>query len=207
MSPEGSVSVTSDKEIYDNGDSAVLTCTHLGGPGNIVQWLRNGSLEAGNANNTFAIEEVVIGEMFTCIVTNLAGEGRNDIVLNVAPIIISNPASIFTVVNQSVEFCCSISSYPPPLYEWFKVNGSLPANIEKNSCLLMNQVSFGDEGEYYCVSTSNSLSITSKSAVLTSEFPLFHLSIGNVCNASTKCWHGQLCLLCTSCSFVYIFAY
>ena len=175
MSPEGSVSVTSDKEIYDNGDSAVLTCTHLGGPGNSIQWLRNGSLEAGNANNIFAIEEVVIGEMFTCIVTNLAGEGRNDIVLNVAPIIVSNPANNFTVVNQSVEFCCSISSYPPTLYEWFKVSGSLPANVEisNSSCLLVNQVSFGDEGEYYCVGTSNSLSITSSTAILTSELPWF----------------------------------
>ena len=176
MSPEGSVSVTSDKEVYGSGDTAELTCTHLGGPGNRVQWLRNGDLHAGEEDNTINIEELLTGEVFTCVVTNLAGEGRDDIVLNIAPTILSHPKNILTAVNRSVEFCCSISSYPPPLYQWFKVNGLLPPNVQtsNSSCLLTTPVSFGDEGEYFCIGTSNNLTITSSTALLTSELHCFY---------------------------------
>ena len=164
------MSLESDKEIYDIGDAAVLTCTHQGGPGNIIQWLRNGSL-LQEAENTVVIETLVIGEVLTCIVTNPAGESRDDIILNILPIISSQPSSIFAIVNQIVEICCSISSYPPPFYQWFKVNSSLPANTQtsESSCLIVNEVSFGDEGEYYCVGTSHNVSVTSLTALLTSE--------------------------------------
>ena len=73
--------------------------------------LRNGSLQPGEEDNTINLEELLTGEVFTCVVTNLAGEGRGDIVLNIAPTILSHPKNILTAVNQSVEFCCSISSY------------------------------------------------------------------------------------------------
>ena len=171
MSPTGSVSLTSDKEIYGIDNAAVLTCTHLGGPGNRITWLKNGFLLIGETESTVVIEMLVIGEFFTCIVTNSAGEGRDDIVLNIAPMISLQPTSVNTTVNQSIEICCGISSYPPPLYEWFKVNGSLPVNVEtsNSSCLFVNQVSFGDEGEYYCVGTSSNVSISSNTALLTSE--------------------------------------
>ena len=168
------MSLESDKEIYGINDAAVLTCTHLGGPGNGIKWLQNGFLLIGESESTVVIEMLVIGEMFTCIVTNSAGEGRDDIVLNIAPMTSLQPTSVNTIVNQSIEICCGISSYPPPLYEWFKVNGSLPVNVEtsNSSCLLVNQVIFGDEGEYYCVGTSSNLSISSTTALLTGEFLL-----------------------------------
>ena len=78
----------------------MLTCIHLGGPGNWIQWLRNGTLLAQEAADAINIERLVVGEVFTCIVTNHAGEDRDDIILNVfSPTFSSQPSSIF--INSS----------------------------------------------------------------------------------------------------------
>ena len=172
VSPEGSVNVTSSGEVYSETDTAVLNCSHLGGPDNTIQWLRDGSVLSGETQDTYVTEGLLVaGEVFTCMVTNAAGEGIAEIVLNIAPVFSSHPRDVFRDVNQSAVFCCSVHSYPPPQYEWFKVNGSLPASVETstNSCLTVDQVSFGDEGKYYCIGTSNNISITSDTALLTGK--------------------------------------
>lgn len=175
VSPEQSVLITSDKLLYNDGEDAILTCNHLGGPGNTVQWLRNFSLLLQENKTTVKFERLVVGEVFMCTVTNLAGQGHDDIVLNISPMVLSHPTSVLAVVNQSVEFCCNISSYPSPLYEWYMVDGSVPDNVENrnSNCLLVNQVSFGDEGEYYCIGSSNNVSVTSDVALLTGKLSAF----------------------------------
>ena len=182
VSPEGSVSIMSNSKIYSETDIAMLNCSHLGGPENTIQWLRDGSVLSGETQDTYITEGLLVaGQVFTCMVTNAAGEGIADIVLNIAPVFSSHPRDVFRDVNQSALFCCSVRSYPPPQYEWFKVNGSLPASVETstNSCLTVDQVSFGNEGRYYCIGTSNNISITSDPALLTSKlfqcFPLIHI--------------------------------
>ena len=182
VSPEGNVAIMSNREIYSETDTAMLNCSHLGGPENTIQWLRDGSVLARETQDTYITEGLLVaGQVFTCMVTNAAGEGIADIVLNIAPVFSSHPRNVFRDVNQSVVFCCSVRSYPPPQYEWFKVNGSLPASVgtSTNSCLTVDQVSFGDEGRYYCIGISNNISITSDPALLTSKlfqcFPLIHI--------------------------------
>ena len=180
MSPEGSVVLTADMEVYQRGDRAVLTCAHLGGPGNVIRWLRNDSLLAQETENELMIGDLIIGEVLTCTVSNAAGEESASIVLNIAPVITSHPSDVLPIVSQAIEFCCEVSSHTLPEYEWFKVNGSLPASVEESNtaCLTVSRVRFGDEGEYYCTGTSNGISVTSDTALLTcksADIPLCRL--------------------------------
>ena len=174
VSPEGSVEVTSDRELYEVGDSAMLTCSHLGGPGNTVQWLRDGDSLGEETDDTYTIPEITppdIGVVYTCNISNLAGEGQANITLSVGPIITAHPDDTFAVVDSSVIFCCNANGYPPPLYSWNKWNSSLPDSIENynSSCLVINSVKFGDEGEYFCTATSNNVTVLSNASLLTGE--------------------------------------
>ena len=177
MSPEGSVEVTSDRELYEVGDSAMLTCSHLGGPGNTVQWLRDGDSLGEATDDTYTIPEItplVIGVVYTCNVSNLAREGQANITLSIVPIILAHPDDTFAVVYGSVIFCCNATGYPPPLYSWNKWNGSLPDSVyttegTHGNCLTINSVRFGDEGEYFCTATSNNVTVPSNTGLMTGE--------------------------------------
>ena len=171
VSPEGSVVIRSDKELYEPMDSAILICTHLGGPGNMIQWLRNGALQ--DTEGVFRVDRLVVGEVITCRVVNTAGQGSDSLILRIAPVVTAHPTDVLATVNETATFCCGISSYPPAEYEWFKLNGSLPPTVDNTTqpCLNIN-ISFGDEGEYYCIGSSNNISVTSNAALLTGELLL-----------------------------------
>ena len=164
----------------------MLTCLHLGGPGNKVQWKYSTQTEVNltEENNTLLVEGAVTGENFTCIVNNSAGSDQA--VFVVRPLRKINPLHKNVQIKEEVTFCCNISSYPPPQYEWFKGNSpSNPIENSSSSCLDLGPVQFGDEGYYYCVGSSNNESRESKKAKLTSEpqsllfsFYILH----NICN-------------------------
>ena len=156
--------------VYDKGDDSVLACTHQGGPGNTVQWLRDGEVLENETNTTLTLTSVSIGEIYTCFVSNLAGEGYADVTLNIAPVITAQPNNTYTFVNETVVLCCCADAYPAPDYTWVKVNGSLPVSAVSTDmkCLQIN-VTFGDKGEYVCMATSNNITATSHPTILTSE--------------------------------------
>ena len=168
MSP-GRLRITYDG-IYNETFVGTLTCSYLGGPDNMVQWLRGDSILENKTDKTLSVEGVVTGEKFTCRVTNMAGSDST--VRIIRPIVTSHPSDARANVNESVTFCCNITSYPPPIYQWQKVMGSLPASVKNsnNSCLVVSHVKFGDEGQYFCRGTSNNTHSSSRKALLTSEF-------------------------------------
>lgn len=171
--------VTSNRVVYEEGDNATLTCTHLGGPGNTLQWLRDGKTLENSTNPTLAVTRISAkrsGEVYTCLVTNLAGEGSANLTLNIAPVILLHPQDAFTDNNSRVEFECSASGYPEPEYEWVKVGGSLPvtALVAENGSLIITEVNFGDEGVYFCTTTSNGITVSSNRSFLTSKYVYLH---------------------------------
>ena len=170
VSPEGSVGVISDREVYDKGDDAMLACTHQGGPGNTLQWLRDGKVLENATNTILTLTGVGIGEIFTCFVSNSAGEDSANITLNIAPVVTSHPNNTHALVNESAVLCCFADAYPAPEYTWLKINGSLPVSaVTTENCLIISEISFGDEGDYICMATSNNITATSNPTILTSE--------------------------------------
>ena len=180
MSPEGGVFVTSDAMVYEDGDDGALTCSHQGGPGNAIQWWRGDNElqdETGNILNVFGISALDIGVVYTCVVSNLAGEGYGKLRLPIAPVIALQPQQRLSNVTETVAFCCNATGYPTPAYAWNKVNGSLPLSSSVNyidsSCLVIHEVDYGDAGEYFCTATSNNITVASTTALLTGKCILY----------------------------------
>ena len=150
-----------------------LECSFLGGRGNKVQWLRGDLLLENKTDNILNIEGVETGEMYTCTVSNLAGNSSD--VRTIPPLVTLHPSHKQATVKESVIFCCNITSYPSPLYEWRKNKGPLPVSAQNSntSCLTVSHVEFGDEGRYFCVGTSNNTRATSKRAILTGKWPCY----------------------------------
>ena len=154
--------------IYNETYSGQLICSHLGGPGNTVRWLRGVEpVISEGTQNVLNINGVETGEIFTCIVSNPAGESSDRLIIR--PLITLHPSHRQARVNQAVEFCCNASSYPPPQYEWFKIEGAFPDSAVDigSRCLTLEIVTFGDEGSYFCSGTSNDVSAYSRRALLT----------------------------------------
>ena len=152
--------------VYDKGDDAVLACTHQGGPGNTVQWLRDGEVLENETNTTLTLTSVGVGEIYTCFVSNLAGEGYE----NIAPVIIAHPNSTYTLIHETAVPCCCSDAYPALEYTWIKVNSSLPVPAVSTRNCLSVPVNSEDEGEYVCMATSNNITATSQSTTLTGEY-------------------------------------
>lgn len=163
--------ITSDREVYEDGDEVVLMCVYQGGPQNTLQWLKDGELLENATEDTITlpwISEQGSGEVYTCLVTNPAGRGHANISLNIAH-------DIFAEINEGIELFCSVSGYPEAVYQWTKVNGSLPVTSEiiESGSLIINNVHFGDEGEYFCETTSNNITTVSNILLLTGKQILF----------------------------------
>ena len=188
VSPEGSLFIVSDREVYYKGDDAMLACTHQGGPGNTLQWLKDGKLLQNATNTILTLTSVGIGEIYTCFVSNLAGEDSTNITLNIAPVITSHPNNTHALVNESVVLCCFADAYPAPEYTWIKINGSLPVSaVATENCLIISEVNFGDEGDYICMAISNNITATSNPATVTSE--CFHVQATLLRNKHTHFHH------------------
>ena len=86
MSPLGTVDVTPNDLAVDHmTDNVTFTCQSMAGPNLNYTWLINGSSEALNNSNIVVngsqliVNNVtyLLGGRYICVVTNLAGEGRD----------------------------------------------------------------------------------------------------------------------------------
>ena len=146
----------------------------VGGPGNTFQWSFNGDDLVDEISSTLILMQVTAGNggIYTCTVTNSAGSGSYSTYVFISPMITLNPnSSSVSNGTEEVSFTCNATGFPEPDIEWFRVNGSLPdtASGENTNTLTIAPVIFGDEGEYFCVATSNELTVESEPATLTSE--------------------------------------
>ena len=120
-------------------------------------------------NLTLANVNASTGGMYTCMVTNAAGDDSDSTFLFVAPYFVTEPGNRETVNGSSVILQCVAEAFPSPSYLWGRTNelqirGSL---LIVTSTLVFSPVLFGDEGNYYCNATSRDIVAHSADATLT----------------------------------------
>ena len=176
VSPEGGVSVTPVGVVYDEGDTVTFLCSAEGGPGNTLQWLKDGEPFSGiisGSENNLTLTNITIddGAVYTCVASNAAGTGSASVSLNISPVIILHPVNIGVTNGTNTSFTCAASAFPEPTYVWIRVGGELPESAigVTSSTLMLSPAVFGDQGEYYCSAISNVITVSSNTATLTSQ--------------------------------------
>ena len=154
------------------GDNVTFTCSALGGPDNLFQWQKEGECLPSESLSTLTLTNVdaMDGGLYTCVVTNAAGNDSSDITLNISPYFIVQPNDILTNNGDSQTLTCGAEGFPDPVYQWFRNdNQMVRSNLtgDNSSTLLFDPVFFGDESDYYCTATSNGISVNSTIATLT----------------------------------------
>ena len=163
--------------VYNEGDNVTFTCSAKGGPGNYLQWLKDGEDFGGIiecSENNLTLTDITVsgdGAVYTCVASNAAGTGNASVSLNIHPMLIGHPLNVTTTNGTNETFTCTATAFPPPTYMWHKVDDILPetATGASSSTLMLSPAVFGSEGEYYCNATSNGITVSSNTATLTSE--------------------------------------
>ena len=174
MSPGGLIVAADPPGVLSLGNNVTFTCTAQGGPNNMFQWQKDGQELFGESQSTLTLTTVnaTDGGLYTCAVTNAAGNDSSDITLNISPYFIVQPNDTLTNNGDSLTLTCGAEGFPDPVYQWFRNdNEMVRSNLtgDNSSMLLFDPVLFGDEGDYYCTATSNGISVNSTTATLTGE--------------------------------------
>ena len=156
VSTEGSVMITPVDQIFTRGESATLTCISMGGPGNVYHWEKDGTLIATDDILTLIDIDASSGGIYTCTVSNLAGNDSATTTLYVAPYFIIHPENVETSNSSKVNISCLAESFPEPEYMWMKDGDSSMirdgvTRVDMPNSLVFRPVLFGDEGVYVCV--------------------------------------------------------
>jgi len=157
--------------VFNRGDNVTFNCSTLGGPGNTYQWQRNGTDLDNETMQSLTIPHVSAtdGGIYTCVVSNAAGNDSASTLLNVSPEIVLDPTDVNATNGTVHMLMCEAEAFPEPQYQWMRVGGMFGENVVgvNRSMLVFDPVVFGDEGDYYCRATSNGVTVTSDSATLT----------------------------------------
>ena len=173
VSPEGSVEVSPLNETFDRGDNVTFTCSARGGPDNTFQWLRNGT-ELVNEFIFIPAISFMDGNEYTCVVSNAAGSESVSTFLFVSPEIVLNPTDVNTTNDSFIVIMCDVEAFPRPEFQWVHIGGGIGSNImgADTNMLVFNPVLFGDEGDYFCIATSNGISVMSDNSTITGKIML-----------------------------------
>ena len=130
-------------------------CISLGGPSNAYQWQANDTNNPGETTENLTLPGVNAsnGGMYTCVVTNAAGNDSDSTFLFIAPYFISQPVDEETTNGSSVTFQCVAEAFPSPSYQWARTDGE-PVRADlatRESSFIFDPTLFGDEGDYYCI--------------------------------------------------------
>ena len=92
------------------------------------------------------------GGEYTCTVNNTAGSGSNTAFFYVAPYIVTPLQDItLTASGDYVNINCYVAGFPSPSVKWVDMDDTTVSNT---SLLQFSPVTYGDEGVYHCVATS-----------------------------------------------------
>ncbi|KAL5486363.1 hypothetical protein EMCRGX_G018829 [Ephydatia muelleri] len=168
LSPSTGVTVTPLSTTVPVNATVILNCSGLGGPGNTYRWSSGQTTPTLQLNVTNGTSD---GGVYTCVVTNAAGNGSASATVYVTPTIITQPSDMLAVVNGNVTLMCEAEAFPPPQYIWEHIGGNLAGRsnvmgINSNN-LKLNSIVFGDEGSYRCNATSNGTTVVSRNAIVT----------------------------------------
>ena len=180
VSPQNSVRVLPDNDVFSDGDSVILTCLAEGGPGNRFEWSFNESILQNDTSNILTLSNITAvdnGGQYNCTVTNDAGSDYDDTFVNLYPIITVHPIDVFASgYDDYVTFSCEASGFPVPTYEWFNDAGYIPygavygqftptLHIDIYYVLHYDNPSF-EHRDFYCTATSNNITVESERATL-----------------------------------------
>ena len=152
VSPEGSVMVSVSNNIANIGSSTTFNCSAMGGPQNIYRWMMNGET-IGN-ESTLLINDINAssGGIYTCLVSNTAGNDSASTTLYIAPYIVTPlQEQTLTANGSNVNISCDAAGFPSPSVNWVDM---MTVEVSNTSLLQFNPVMFGDEGVYRCVATA-----------------------------------------------------
>jgi hypothetical protein len=179
VSPTANLTTLSVNRTYHQGETATLECSSLGGPDNTYQWQAN-RMEAISTLQGVILNQSILmlpnvtastGGMYTCTVSNIAGNHSESTVVFVSPHFLNQPLDQQTSVSSTVHIVCDVEAFPDPEYLWQRVDGQAIrnglANDERN--LSISVVQFGDEGEYYCNASARGTTIRSRNILLTGK--------------------------------------
>ena len=174
VSPIANLSEAAINQTYEIGDTATLECSSIGGPGNIHLWQFDGRNINGENSSILSIPvtTVSVGGLYSCVVSNDAGNDSASTLLFISPYFIKQPEEVvLTSAGSSINITCVAVAFPEPEYRWGHEDGrELRMDILTNSSFLtISNVQFGDEGNYYCNATSNGFLNMSLNALVIGE--------------------------------------
>ncbi|XP_063792751.1 hemicentin-2 [Pseudophryne corroboree] len=140
-------------------EPVVLECDASGSPPPSVSWWKDQSQLAASGPK-LQIQSLSIDDegVYTCVAVNAAGEGRQDVILNVLvpPNIEPTDVNQTVVENLSATLECLASGSPVPVVSWYRGEQLLSALpgitlLNEGRTLHIERVSSTDTGEYICV--------------------------------------------------------
>ncbi|SMN00268.1 hypothetical protein SPONL_1151 [uncultured Candidatus Thioglobus sp.] len=163
----------------------MVECTSLGGPNNTYQWQVNESNLVGETSPSLTLSSIVAstGGMYTCVVSNQAGNHSTSTFVFVYPYIVIEPPEIVTIsVDSSVLIICDAESFPNPDYLWLRdEDRTFREVIETNvRNLNISSIEYGDEGGYYCNASARGRTALTQVVVIVGKLYIVHL-LASVC--------------------------
>ena len=130
-------------------------------------------MDGASENLTVFDIEASDGGMYTCLVSNLAGNHSASTFLFVYPYFVSDPIGEMLSIGDSIVLVCDAEAYPSPEHLWVCPDGrsSCTNNTGRNFSIL--SIEYGDEGEYFCNATSNERTEMSEIAVITGKHAVY----------------------------------
>ena len=152
----------------------------------MFQWQKEGEDLTSETQSTLTIPNVdaADGGVYTCVVSNAAGNDSSNITFNVSPYFTVQPNDTLTNNGDNQTLICEAEGFPYPIYQWFRSDSQMIRSDvigDNSSNLLFNPVLFGDEGDYYCTATSNGISVNSTTATLTGKYSSHTLYAVSTC--------------------------
>ena len=157
-------------QAYHRNDTAVIMCASLGNLDNTWQWLVNDSVIPEQTTETLTLTDVdaSTGGIYTCVVTNAAGNDSASTFLFIAPYFIIEPVDAETQNGSLVTLLCVAEAFPSPSYQWARTDGLLVRDelITVRDTLTFNPVRLVMKGDYFCSATSRQEVANSMDATL-----------------------------------------
>ena len=185
-----SINLTSDT-IVCSGSTLTLKAIVTTGRPTSYQWRKNGTATGSNSPNLVlgTVDNLSAGKYTISINSQCAVYNSDtiDVLVNVAPIIISQPQAITTCDGSNAVFRVAANSLTPVSYQWKKGT----QNLGTVDSLIIFNAAITDTGEYMCTVTNSCGFVLSQGAKLSVTQAL---SINSVLSDTSVCKGNSLTL-------------
>ena len=98
------VTTSVDFNVAFVNDNVTLTCNSSGGPNNTYEWMKDGMVLDDEVDITLTLNDVnaSYGGNYTCTVSNAAGRDSGNVILYVAPYIVTLQEEQVLTTNGSI---------------------------------------------------------------------------------------------------------